>query len=118
MAAGVVTRNPSSNPRGMDAWGHSAICPFSYAGPNPYATGGDAITAQQFKLGVIEYIDIGPGVSANTVQAVIWAWNPTTSKLQAYWQNPTAGANEALQEVDNGTDLSGFTALGIAFGKG
>lgn len=115
---GVVTRNPTPNPRGMDAWGHYAICPFSYVGPNPYLTGGDPVTAQQFKLGVLEYLDMGPAINAGNTACVLMGLNPGTMKIQAFWQNPTDGANEALKEVDNNTDLSGFTAVGIAFGKG
>lgn len=115
MPAGVVNKDVT---RGLDVWGHTVVSPFSYVGPNPYATGGDAQAANVFKLGVLENVDIGPGVSANGVQAVVFSYNYVTGKMQAFWQNPTAGASEALQEVDNGTDLSGFVARGVAFGKG
>lgn len=115
MAVGVVSRNVSPS-RGMDVYGHSAVCPFNYVGPNPYATGGDPVTPQQFKLGVIEFIDIGLGVSADTLTAVLFTYNFTTAKMQAY--QSTTGAPNALVEVANGTDLSGFTARGYAFGKG
>src|SRR6266851_2717145 len=56
MAVGVVTRNSAPDPRGMDAWGHYAVCPFKYIGPTVYAAGGDAQAAQVFKLGVVEYV--------------------------------------------------------------
>lgn len=117
MGVGVVTRNVSPS-RGMDVWGHFAISPFRYVGPNPYATGGDPILAQQFKLGVVEFIDIGVGIKADGTAAIVFCYNPATAMMQAFWQNPTAGASEALQEVDNGTDLSGYTAFGMAMGKG
>lgn len=113
-AAGVVTLVN----RRLDAWGHTVASPFQYVGPNPYATGGDAVTAQQFKLGVIEYVEIALGLKADTTAAVAFMYNQTTGKMQAFWQTPTAGANAPLAEVDNGTDLSGYTAQGIAFGKG
>lgn len=115
MPAGVVNKDIT---RGLDVWGHSAVSPFSYVGPNPYPTGGDAQAAQVFKLGVVECVDIGVGVNVATTAAVVFSYNYATGKIQAYWQTPTAGANAALAEVDNGTDLSGFTARGIAFGKG
>lgn len=115
LAPGVVNKNSS---RGMDVWGHFAVCPFSYIGPTVYAAGGDAQAANVFKLGVVEYVEIGVGVSANGLQAVIYVYNNATNKMQAFWQTPTAGANAPLAEVDNGTDLSGFTAFGLAFGKG
>ena len=47
--------------------------------------------------------------------AVIFAWNPTTLKVQAFWGN--AGTAGVLPEVDASTDLSGYKALMIAFGK-
>ena len=114
-AAGVVDRTVS---RGLDVWGHVAVSFFKYTGPNPYATGGDPQSAQAFKLGVLEYIDIGPATNAGLTLAVVLVYDHVNSKMQAFWQNPTDGANEGLKEVDNGTDLSGFTARGVAMGRG
>lgn len=115
MAPGVITRNVSPS-RGMDVYGHSAVCPFQYSGPTNYQAGGDAQVAAAFKLGVIEQIDPFLGVSVATTTAVMFNYNIATGKMQAFWTG--AGLSGAFAEVANGTDLSGFTGSNIAFGKG
>ena len=116
MAAAVVTRNPSSNPRGNDVWGHYGVVPFDYVGNSSYQAGGDVLTAQQFKLGVVEFIPAFVGQNLATTSAVIYCYNPSTGAMQAY--QSSTGAPLALVEVANGTDLSAFTGHGMAFGKG
>lgn len=113
MAAGVVNKNVS---RGLDVWGHFAVCPFSYVGPNPYATGGESIVDSVFKLGDIEYVTPIIAFSADRTQAVLFQYDPVSNKMMAYWGNTTPAG--VLPEVTNATDLSGFSGLGMAFGKG
>ena len=117
MAAAVVTRNPTTNPRGNDVWGHYGVVPFDYAGNSSYQAGGDVVTAGQFKLGVLEWIPPFFGtITGGTTTGVLFVYNPTTGAIQAY--QSTTGAPAPFQEVANGTDLSTVTAHGMAFGKG
>lgn len=113
MAAGVVNRNVT---RGKDVWGHHAVIPFSYYGPTSYSTGGEAIAANAFKLGVIEVIPEFLGVNSAATLAVVYRYNYATGKMQAFWQNEAAAS--ALVEVTATTDLSLYTGRGLAFGKG
>jgi hypothetical protein len=113
MAAGVLSLTVE---RGMDVWGHHAVSSFSYVGPNPYATGGEALSAQAFKLGVVEIVPAFLGVNSGGTAAVVFQYNYGTGKMQAFWQNEVAAS--ALVEVANGTDLSGYTGRGFAYGKG
>jgi hypothetical protein len=113
MAAGVLSRTVS---RGKDVWGHVAVMPFSYVGPNPYATGGESHPANDFKLGVIEYCPAFLGVNSAGTLAVVFQYDIANSKMQAFWQNELTASG--LVEVANGTDLSGYTGRGMAYGKG
>ncbi len=114
MAVGAVTRNVSPS-RGMDVYGHSAVCPFQYYGPTSYLAGGEAQGAQVFKLGTVEYIPDFLGVPADGLHCVIYHYNTTTNKMQAFWD---AGANAAMKEVTDATDLSTYIGNSIAMGKG
>lgn len=115
MAVGVVTRNVSPS-RGMDVWGHFAVCPFQYFGPTVYAAGGDSQPAAAFKLGVVEVVHDFLGVPAAGTTAVIYRYNTTTNKMQAF--QSTTGAPNVLVEVADGTDLSTFIGNSLAMGKG
>lgn len=115
MAVGVVTRNVSPS-RGMDVWGHFAVCPFQYYGPTSYLAGGEAQGAQAFKLGVVEVVHDFLGVPAAGTTAVIYRYNITTGKMQAF--QSTTGAPNALVEVADATDLSSFIGNSVAMGKG
>lgn len=122
MSVGTVTY-PASNARwGKDERGLSMRAQFNYAGPGAgaggYVTGGDPITAQQLKLGTIEYMPPAVAIAAvGAATAVIYQYNYSTGKIQAFWQTG-AGAAAALPEVDAGTDLSGYTAFMVAEGRG
>ena len=113
MAAGVLSRTVS---RGKDVWGHVAVMPFSYLGPTSYSTGGEAQSAQAFKLGVVEYCPHFLGVNSGGTAAIVYQYNIATAKMQAFWQNELTAS--ALVEVTSGVDLSGYTGRGIAYGKG
>jgi hypothetical protein len=113
MAAGVLSRTVS---RGKDVWGHVAVMPFSYVGPTSYATGGEAQAASAFKLGVVEYCPAFLGVNSGGTAAIVYQYNIGTSKMQAFWQNELVASG--LVEVTAGTDLSGYTGRGMAYGKG
>lgn len=125
MSVGTVTYPPTVPatikwPR--DDRGGNARVVFNYTGPTAgaggYVTGGDAILAGQIKLGTIEnMLDKVAIATTGAATAVVYVWNPVTSKLQAFWQTG-AGAAAALPEVTSGTDLSDYKALIIAEGRG
>lgn len=72
-------------------------------GPTTYTTGGDPITAGQFRGGSIEYI--APfGITDGTTM-FIGQYNYTTGKLMFFKQD---GSNGGLVEVGNGVNLSTF----------
>lgn len=114
MAAGTVARNVSPS-RGMDVYGHSAVCPFQYTGPSTYPTGGDPQAAGVFKLGVVEAIGDFLGVNAGGTAAISFHYNCATNKMQAFWDN---GVGAAMSEVTNNTDLSAYVGNSVAYGKG
>lgn len=86
-------------------------------GPNSYTTGGEAITAGQFRLGVIEFIDGGMMINVAGTLAVFAAWNDVSNKLQYFWYDATAATAHAFAEVTNATDLSGFSGRILVYGK-
>ena len=114
MAAGTITYPYK---RGKDVWGHSAVVPFQYAGPVSYLAGGDAaFAAGKIKLGVIEWMLGGWGIAANGLTAVRYEYNTVTGAIQAFWSKTTPAG--AFPEVTDATDLSGYVALLVAFGRG
>jgi hypothetical protein len=75
-----------------------------WTGPNPYVTGGEAITAQTFGLGRIICLLTGPAVdAAGGIRLAVY--NPTTGKVMWYVDG-AAG----FVEVANGVNLSTFSA--------
>lgn len=125
MSVGTVTYPPTVPTNlawPVDQRGGSQRVMFNYAGPSAgaggYVTGGDTVLAGQIKLGTIEYVN--PAVAIATTgaaTAVIYQYNYVTGKIQAFWQTG-AGAAAALPEVTSGTDLSDYTALMVAEGRG
>lgn len=74
-----------------------------WTGPNPYATGGEAITAATFGLGKI--VAILGGTANDAAGALRLAvYNPTTGKI-AWYVDGAAG----FVEVANGVNLSTFS---------
>lgn len=71
----------------------------AYTGPAPYATGGDTITANDLRIGVVTAI-LGLSISDGTTVHHGW-YNQATGKIMWF---VAAGT-----EVTNGTDLSTFT---------
>lgn len=70
-----------------------------YTGPASYATGGDAVSAADVRMGTISYIN---GLTISNGTAVLHGWyNPTTGKILWF---VAAGT-----QVTNTTDLSGYT---------
>lgn len=120
MSLGTVTYPATGSRWGKDQRGLSMRVQFTYAGPGAgaggYATGGDTITPQQIKLGTIEWCPAELAMNVATTAAVIYKYNIATGKMQAFWTG--AGLSGALAEVTAGTDLSGFSALMIAEGRG
>lgn len=116
--AGAFSTFVGPGARGMDAWGKSHVMGFRYTGPSSYATGGEALTPGQIKLGTIEaIIPAGPAIAATgAATAIIFAWNPETAKMQAFWGN--AGTAGTLPEVTSTTDLTQYRGNFLGFGKG
>jgi len=91
---------------------------FSWTGATSYVTGGDAITASQIKLGRIEFMPMAGAIATTgAATAILFVYNYVTGKIQAFWQTGAAAA-AALPEVDAATDLSDYTALMVAEGRG
>ena len=122
MGLGTLTYPDATARWGKDNRGMSMRSQFSYAGPGAgaggYVTGGEALTAQQIKLGTIEYCPPVLAIAtAGAATAIIYAYNIATGKIQAFWQTGAAAA-AALPEVDAGTDLSGYVGHFVAEGRG
>lgn len=119
MADGTITYPYA---RGLDVWGKSAVVPFTYAGPSSYLAGGDTRFATVLgpglvKLGVIEWILGGDALVATTYLTMVrYVWNPTTKAIQAFWGNTTPAG--VWPEVTDATNLSTYSALMVAFGRG
>ena len=99
-----------------DVWGHFAVTQALYAGPAEYVTGGEAVTPGQVKLGVIEFVPPAVGMKSDRTDAVIYVYDRDNGKMVAYWAN--AGAASQLLEVTATTDLSGYPATMLFFGRG
>lgn len=107
---------------GKDARGLSMRTAFRYTGPGAgaggYVTGGETLDPNDIKLGTIEWCPavVAPATTG-AATAVIYVYNYTTGKIQAFWQTGAAAA-AALPEVDAGTDLSDYTGHFVAEGRG
>lgn len=77
---------------------------------NSYATNGDTLDLSTF----LSEIDI---VLPGTRSGYQFAWDKANKKVKAFWNDFDAGADAALIEVTNTTDLSGQTIDFIAVGK-
>ena len=77
----------------------------SWKGPNPYVSGGEAVTPATFGLGKILVFLSGTATDAAGANARVLVYNPTTGKLQWF-----LGTASGLQEVSAGADLSTFSA--------
>lgn len=122
MSVGTITYPPAGASYGqkwpVDTRGMSARTLFTYQGATSYATGGDALAAGQIKLGTIEYLPPAVAIAATgAATAIVFVYNYVTGKLQAFWQTGAAAA-AALPEVTAGTDISDYTALMVAEGRG
>lgn len=76
-----------------------------WTGPNPYVTGGEAVTPATFGMGTVVAALFNPALDPAGAGTRFPVWNPTTQKLM--WFTITAGA---VAEVANGIDLSGYSA--------
>jgi hypothetical protein len=80
-------------------------------GDSSYATGGYAITPNQF--GFVRISAVVP-VGANT--GYVPSWDATNSKLKVFYADNNAASDSALIEVAAATDLSAVSFTVIAFG--
>lgn len=84
---------------------------FTYTGPASYATGGDAVTAGDFKLSRVDFIVFdNVGEAGHT-----FAYDPSANKIMAFWVDTTVDG-APLAEVTASTDLSGNIVHGVAYG--
>lgn len=81
---------------------------MQYTGPATYVTGGDSFTADDVKLGEIEYITEGKLTNGTVI--LLPQYDYTNSKMKVF---DLVGA-----EVANGTVLSAYTCRFEAMGKG
>lgn len=104
----------------LDVFGHYAVAVADYTGPDAgaggYSAGGEAVTAGQVKLGAVEvaFDALAPGAGAT--DTVIYHYNISTGKVQAFWGNGAAASQ--LTEVTAGTDLSAYTGRLVLMGRG
>ena len=88
-----------------------------------YPTGGESLTAADLGLRTLDAV-IPHGAfrkTADSTDAIAVSYNHTTAKLVAYRQKDPAaagGADIALPEVGNTTDLSGYSGRVTAIGSG
>jgi hypothetical protein len=76
-----------------------------------YPTGGEAVTAANFGLSVIDDVIVhGPAMNTDVTRAVPVSFKSSTSKLVAYgYDGDDTGAVAGLKEIPNTTDLSTYT---------
>lgn len=80
---------------------------FKYTGPSSYATGGDSLTPESVRLGMIAAI-LGLAIWNGT--AVLWGvWDATNKKV--LWYSATG------TQVSNLTDLSAYVGYFEVIGK-
>jgi hypothetical protein len=84
----------------------------TYTGPASYVTGGDAVTAADFKLSRLDHLII----AAVSEGGYGWAWDPSADKIKAMFGDYDAVADGALIEVATDTDLSAEIVDVIAIG--
>lgn len=83
------------------------ICPFKATGPSSYATGGHVAGSKQFGMEVEVVPDL---ILQNGSATRLAVYSYSAGKYVIYV--PDTGA-----EVANGTDLSGYSARGVVFGR-
>ena len=81
----------------------------TYTGPVSYATNGETPSLSA-DIGFSKVNQIIFGVGFNGTDTVLFRWNPTTLKIQAFV--PETGV-----EVANGTDLSLYTCSVLIYGQ-
>lgn len=87
-----------------------------WSGPASYLAGGEALNAVP-GIGAIEAV-LPCGAARNaTTGAVVLRYDHTTGKMQAFWGDNDNGADAALIEVVDTTNLSAFTTRLLILGK-
>lgn len=76
-----------------------------------YPTGGEAITAAQLGLSVVDV------VTCSTNTGHIAQYDKTNAKIKLYYADYDAVADGALIQVPNTTDVSTVVVTCVAFGK-
>lgn len=95
---------------GRNVTGNRRVVTGTYTGPTSYATGGDAIDADDLGLARIQALTLGVAADASNANPRLLRLNAAGTKI--IWYVPSTGA-----EVANATNLSAFTASLQAEGK-
>ena len=92
--------------------GNARITIHLYRGPTSYVSGGEAITAADLGLKVLQVLlpTLAVGIIIGVASYRLIEWNQSTNKL--VWFNTAAGV-----ETSPGTDFSACTCLLVAIGK-
>ena len=94
--------------RPADTWNTHKVAHRQYTGPASYVTGGDALVAQDVKLGTLDLALFEPATDGTNIYALMY--DLTNAKV--VWYDPSTAAEPAAA-----TDLSGFSAQGLFIGK-
>jgi hypothetical protein len=74
---------------------------IDHDGPNPYATGGETITAKQLNLSAIDHVSASASDNAAHFCTPVYANKGSFKEFKLLWSTVADGA-----EVANGTNLS------------
>jgi hypothetical protein len=77
-----------------------------------YTTGGEAVTAAEFKLSRLDHLVISSGGEGGFV----FAYDPSAGKIMAFYADNDAVADSALIQVPAATNVSGSPIDVIAIG--
>jgi hypothetical protein len=88
---------------GRNVFGNRRVVNGTYTGPASYATGGDAIAANDVGLSDIRFLELNSALDASNTNPRLLILNGAGTKVM--WFVPNTG-----NEVANATNLSGFTA--------
>jgi len=81
---------------------------LSFAGENPYATGGMLGLEASVEAALVEGRRI-IGIIPQDCAGYLPVWVPSTNKVKVYYVDNNNAADGPLIEVPNGTDLSSIT---------
>jgi len=115
MAVTYAFTPASTGPGPSDVWGKERVVYGQLIGTGTYTTTGDAITAAQFGLDVLDDLILIPdGSGVNTNGTALAAPNLTTLKIQLFGTG--GGSGDTFAELGSATTVTGITWRVIALG--